>query len=174
MKEIPGYSGYFADKSGNIYSKKRRKIHRLATFVEANGYLSVRLQLNKRGRTRTVHRLVLETFVGPKPKGACACHFDGVKSHNRLVNLRWASYSENNGIDKMRLGRMPLGPKVSVSKLDEEKVHEIRRLLGTMLYKDIAKRFGVCQSIIKRIETRKIWGWLPVANSVLEKIEEQL
>ena len=36
-----------------------------------------------------VHRLVLETFIGYRPDGLECCHWDDVKTNNRLDNLRW-------------------------------------------------------------------------------------
>ena len=69
-------------------------------------YLGVNLKKNgERGRTKIVHRLVLEAFVGPCPPGHQACHWDDNPANNRLDNLRWATRHENmldrsrNGID---------------------------------------------------------------------------
>lgn len=38
---------------------------------------------------RLVHRLVLESFVRPQPKGAEAAHINLIPHDNRLENLRW-------------------------------------------------------------------------------------
>lgn len=38
---------------------------------------------------RSVGELVLETFVGPKPKGMKCIHLDGDLENNRLDNLVW-------------------------------------------------------------------------------------
>jgi hypothetical protein len=54
-----------------------------------------------RGRHRRVHHLVLETFIGPRPPGLQCCHWDGVKTNNRLMNLRWDTPGAN-GQDAMR------------------------------------------------------------------------
>ena len=40
-------------------------------------------------KTRLVHRLVLETFVGAAPAGMEGCHNDGNRFNKRLENLRW-------------------------------------------------------------------------------------
>jgi hypothetical protein len=45
--------------------------------------------------TRKVHRLVLETFVGPCPDGMECCHNNGDPADNRLENLRWDTLSSN-------------------------------------------------------------------------------
>lgn len=54
-------------------------------------------------RRALVHRLVLESFVGPCPEGWECCHNDGDPTNNRLENLRWDTRS-NNGHDRVRHG----------------------------------------------------------------------
>lgn len=54
--------------------------------------------------TRYVHQLVLEAFVGPRPEGMEACHWNDVCTDNRLENLRWDTTSANRH-DQVRNGR---------------------------------------------------------------------
>jgi hypothetical protein len=61
--------------------------------------------LGGRGSVR-VHRLMLETFVGPCPDGMEACHHDDDRRNNRLANLRWDTRRANQQ-DKLRNGRNP-------------------------------------------------------------------
>lgn len=42
-----------------------------------------------------VHRLVLESFVGPRPEGMQCLHANGDPGDNRLSNLRWGTKVEN-------------------------------------------------------------------------------
>lgn len=70
----------------------------------SGGYPEVNLGHNGRKRVVTVHTLVLEAFVGPRPPHADACHFDGEPTNNRLDNLRWDSHSANS-LDRTRHGR---------------------------------------------------------------------
>ena len=49
-------------------------------------------------KTRKVHQLVLEAFVGPRLDNTECCHNDGDKANNNLNNLRWDSH-ENNMAD---------------------------------------------------------------------------
>lgn len=75
---------------GDHVRVKREKILKASP---SGDYLTVRLK----GKTFFVHILVLTAFIGPKPEGECACHgpdFDG--TNNKLTNLRWGSYKENN------------------------------------------------------------------------------
>lgn len=48
-----------------------------------------------RRRTRQVHRLVAEAFLGPVPEGMEVCHNNGDMLDNRAVNLRYGTHSEN-------------------------------------------------------------------------------
>lgn len=50
-----------------------------------------------------VHTLVLEAFVGPRPAGKEACHWDGNPANNLLANLRWDTRSANQ-FDSVRHG----------------------------------------------------------------------
>lgn len=42
-----------------------------------------------------VHKMVLETFVGPRPEGMDGCHRDGNSFNNSLENLEWGTKSSN-------------------------------------------------------------------------------
>ena len=53
------------------------------------------VQVGMFGKSKRVHRLVLEAFVGPCPEGMVACHYDDNKENNRLENLRWDTEREN-------------------------------------------------------------------------------
>lgn len=52
-------------------------------------YLSARVQYGNDIRTRHIHYLVLEAFIGRRPKGYRARHINGDLHDNRLCNLEW-------------------------------------------------------------------------------------
>lgn len=64
------------------------------------------VSLSREGKAsfRYVHHLVLEAFVGLRPQGTEACHWDGDATNNRLENLRWGTSSDNTA-DAIRLGQ---------------------------------------------------------------------
>ena len=72
---------------------------------------TVSLHKGGKQRTRLVHHIVLEAFVGPRPEGMEACHWDGDASNNRLANLRWDTHRSNEA-DKLRHGTWVNADKV--------------------------------------------------------------
>lgn len=74
----------------------RRKPLILRPGKMVGGYLFVNLYQAAKVKTPvTVHRLVLEAFVGPRPDGMECRHLDGDPANNRLANLAWGSPVEN-------------------------------------------------------------------------------
>jgi hypothetical protein len=76
--------------------------------------------------TKNAHSLVLEAFVGPRPDGHVGGHRDGNGSNNRLSNLAWITYVENES-DKRRHGRSPVGERNPFAKLTVDLVRAMRK-----------------------------------------------
>lgn len=75
-----------------------------------NGYVSVTLSKPGDSRQRYVHQIVLETFHGPCPEGMEVLHGNGIRTDNRLSNLRYGTRSENN-TDSIQHGTHPHSSK---------------------------------------------------------------
>lgn len=84
------------DKSGKRTRKFKGKI--LTNVCANTGYHLVSLHKNnKRVERRQVHRLVAETFLpNPECNSMYVDHRNGVRTDNRVENLRWVYPSENN------------------------------------------------------------------------------
>ncbi len=65
------------------------------------GYLYVTLRDGKRRRKAAVAVLVLEAWRGLRPAGREACHNKGIRTDNRLSELRWDT-KEANRADRAR------------------------------------------------------------------------
>ncbi len=127
------------------------------TYIEKNGYVSATLYKNRKCYRESMHVLILNAFVGPRPSGYQACHNNGIRSDNRLDNLRWDTVSANH-MDKHAHGTMPIGSNHQGSKLTEEKVIEIRRMADQGLSdKIIGNKFGISSVQVYNIKTRKQW-----------------
>ena len=114
-KPVSGYEGiYEVSSHGRVRSVDREitdsrgqarrikgKVRR--TPLDKYGYPTVDLWKQGKGQTRTVHSLVTEAFIGPRPEGMEVCHSDGDGTNNRLENLRYGTHSENM-LDRVRHG----------------------------------------------------------------------
>jgi predicted XRE-type DNA-binding protein len=164
MVEINNFPNYFIDKHGNIFStKKKKNFKKMTPFKMTSGYLMVKLWKGSKTYPKSVHRLVLEAFIGLCPEGMEACHNNGVKTDNRLDNLRWDTLS-NNQLDRVRHGTDIRGDKGSNLKLNSEKVKKIKNLLneGKLFQREIAKIFGVSRTNISNIKLNKTWFCLEI------------
>ena len=150
---IPNFPDYYASKCGRVWSEKRRGRFLRLRKRNQYGYLAVMLYVNGKRFLRLIHRLVLETFIGPCPEGMECCHNNGDPVDNRLNNLRWDSHS-NNAKDAVRHGTH------SLVKLNVLQVRIIRRLLefGELTRREIGEIFGVGRANISHIKSRKSWS----------------
>lgn len=109
-KDVIGFEDYYqvSDK-GRILSKRTMKIR--AKSIQKNGYDTVTFWVNGSCKTKTVHSVVAEAFIGPRPEGLDIDHIDNVRCNNCIENLRYISRSENvkksfngkrKGVSKMR------------------------------------------------------------------------
>jgi len=120
-KPIPGHEGYYEVSSqGRIrsldrwidtkHSRSFRRGKMLKLYRGNHGYYVVVLCRNGVLDPRTVHRTVLATFSGRDPQDLNCCHNNGIRTDNRIENLRWDTPSENN-YDIVRHGRHGMASK---------------------------------------------------------------
>jgi len=102
-KDIEGYDGYYqVSDLGQVKSLWFGKERILKQGIDSNGYPNVTLCKDDKRKTRRVHQLVTEAFIGPRPDGYDTCHEDDVKANNVLSNLSYGTKSENYGRDRNR------------------------------------------------------------------------
>lgn len=168
-KDIPGYEGiYQVSNFGQVRSCERIrqngrkfKAHLKALCRQYKGYLRVQLTRNGKSRSWFVHRLVLETFMGPMPSGKVVNHKNGVRHDNHLSNLEYVTPHENSLHAYRHLGRVNnlVGEKHWAAKLVTDEVRAIRLLYSTGKYthKKLAEIFGVKAITIGGIIRRTKW-----------------
>lgn len=169
-KDIPGYEGTYQVSSlgrvrsldrvvkgkchftGELFDRRiKGRVLRPGKYCKA-GHVSVTLGRNTTGRP--VHDLVMLAFVGPTPEGKEVCHNNGDPTDNRLCNLRYDTRRENI----LDVYRKPNG---RWRKLSVDDVIKIRKsLVAGEKGADIAKEYGVSQSVISAIKVGRSYGWL--------------
>lgn len=122
FREVPGFPGYTVSNVGEVIGRYCR---RLNPAVTRDGYHRVTFRDGDRQVKLLVHRIVLMTFVGPAPEGSSACHNNGIRTDNRVENLRWDT-TKNNCADIGKHGKRPPGAP-RPRRLSNDLVSEMRR-----------------------------------------------
>lgn len=94
IKKIPGYENYTINTNGEIFSSDGKKMKQMFRNKHRK-YLCVHLFNGEKYKTFSVHSLVLQSFIGPRPKNYDGAHLDGNPQNNSLSNLSWVSKKEN-------------------------------------------------------------------------------
>lgn len=106
-KDIKGYEGlYQVSNTGRVKSLDRIDIigRKIKGFYISpkndNDYQRLNLYKNGNRKTYSIHRLVAEAFI-PNPENKLTVnHINHIRHDNRVDNLEWATYAEQN--DKIR------------------------------------------------------------------------
>ena len=159
-----GYPNYLVGDDGSIWSWDKHKADWRRKECgehgqEGEGRLIVNLNNENGGKTFTVSRLVLLSFIGPCPEGMECCHFpDPNPKNNQLKNLRWGTHNSNEG-DKKVHGTSNDGERNGSAKLNERQVRWIRKLYRTGAYSmsQLAKRYNITLGTIHPLIAGKTW-----------------
>jgi len=163
-RPIPGHDGFEASDMGRIRTwtpnGHARHYDRLPeptivpTYKNNRGYRSAHLG---GGARALVSRLVLTAFVGEPSPGMEACHGNGVRADNRLVNLRWATKKENEA-DKIRHGTLCHGERGTSAKMTLEQVVAIKQAVAAGERTcALAARLGISRQRVTEIKTGRTW-----------------
>ena len=117
-KPVPGWDGlYEVSNEGRVRSLARTLLKRggtmkyrlpekiLSNRISGSGYPAVFLCRDGVREQATVHTLVLQAFVGPRPTSTHkGLHRDDNPRNNHVSNLYWGTMQEN-ALDRVRNGR---------------------------------------------------------------------
>jgi len=94
-RSIPDYPHLYARSDGTILGPTSEGLRPRRTRRHKGG---VFIRIKKGGQIyeRSVARLVLEAFMGPRSTEWRASHRDGDSFNNRLANLVWKSYGDDS------------------------------------------------------------------------------
>jgi len=156
-------SNYGKIKSVNKINSNERLLK--GSKLPRGGYrvLNIRLKGNNQ-QSIYIHKFVGEHFV---PKGddkrEFVVHLDEDKGNNHWQNLKWMTRGE---LTKWQIDHGIFNPenkkRGSNTKLTETRVKMIKKWLndGKTKKKVIAKKFGITEVHLKRIEKGQYWGYV--------------
>jgi hypothetical protein len=126
----------------------------------SKGYLQLILSRDGVQTGRSVHSLVAEAFIGPRPEGMEVRHGDSGQLDNSLANLCYGTPAENAS-DRLRDGTHNEGERHPMAKLTVAQVRHIRQQLengplGTAAR--LARELGVSKTAIGSIKRGKTWA----------------
>lgn len=151
---------YMVSNKGNVYSNISKKV--LKPGLSQQGYLRIGIYLPTHETKRlSVHVMVLETFVGPKPSDDYQVdHIDGDKTNNNVNNLEWVTPSENiSRAFKNGLKEAIKGSDHPVSVYTENQIHNACKLLESGLtIPEVADKVNIPKSYLYNIAKGKHWN----------------
>jgi hypothetical protein len=120
--------------------------------VDRKGYRSIMTCVAGVKRVISLHRAVLDAFVGPQPTME-ANHENGDKSNCALSNLVWMTPVQN----KVHMYQTGLRKR----QLTDSEVEEIRTAYasGKVSQDELGKLYGVSQRLISGIVRGKVYGF---------------
>jgi DNA-binding transcriptional regulator YiaG len=158
-KKVRWSEDYEISNLGNVRSwrpygasKEKRTIPVNIKPWISNGYQMVTLSVKQNKKHFSVHSLVAEAFIGPRPDKNVVCHKDDNKINNIVTNIYYGTYSQN-GKDAVKNKRLKSGEDSPVAKLSNADVDTIRHLVLSlgMTHKAVAEMFKVSRSTVSGI-----------------------
>ncbi len=92
---IDGYRNYEVSFWGRVRNATTARI--LKCCLSSRGYFVVGLSKNRKSKTHNFHQLVAREWVSNPEEKICVDYIDGNRVNNHYENLRYATYTENNG-----------------------------------------------------------------------------
>lgn len=149
---------YLVSNYGRIYDSKREKF--ISQKPDKDGYMTCSLICNNGYSKRKVHRVELSSFQYKEDfENYQVNHKDGIHDNNMISNLEWVTAKENSDHAMLFSLHNMNGENNPNSKLSENDVNQICKMIesGDYLDIDIARKFNVSCTTICDIHKRKIW-----------------
>jgi hypothetical protein len=129
--------------------------------IDKGGYLRIHLRkIGNKSKLFGVHRLVAQAFI-PNPNNfPFTNHIDNNVKNNNVDNLEWVT-AKSNSNHMILCNRQIKGEQVNTSKLKENDVREIINLGNKFTQTQLAKKFGVTQTVIGGILRNESWKSIP-------------
>jgi len=170
--DIIGYEGFYqvsntgkvrsVDRSikysnGKVYVYKGKE---LSLKYRKDGYYTACLCKNSDEKNLFVHRLIAFAFIPKVDNKPFINHKNGVKTDNRIENLEWCDYSDNNKhAYDTGLNSTLKGEKSHFSKLKSADIYSIRNMYHNWFFTkwELADIYKMTYNSIHNILIKKTW-----------------
>lgn len=167
VRPVPGASRYFVTDAGRLLSTVRTPRVAPVYVRESNGYVQAEVWYERGDgstyrRTPSVHGLVAEAFLGPRPTvpgvRITIDHVDGDKTNNALSNLRYVPHGTNV--------RLAIDAGVhGTAKLSSSAVWALRCRAHVddpeTAVRAAMAEYGVTRATARDALARRSWKWVP-------------
>lgn len=151
----PSHPNYEVSRLGVV--RHLRKGSTQPVYTDKDGYLKVSLRRDGVSKNKSIHRLVLEAFVGPCPPGKECRHINGDPADNRAANLAWATHAENCA-DRVRHGTQLKGEQHPNARATQVQVDAAFALIDAgWASQRIADAVGVSVHTVNDIKRGRTW-----------------
>lgn len=151
---------YLVNRNGEVLNAKRLRPIKVST--NHKGYLQ--FDMAPMRKTKTMHRLVAETFIPNPDNKPQVNHKDGNKLNNSVDNLEWVTNRENmdhgvkTGLFKTHKAKLRAqGSRNNMAVLKESNVVTIRKLYNCVPREILAEMYNVSIATIMDIVKRRTW-----------------
>lgn len=155
-KDIPAFGGrYEVSENGEVRNAKTKVVRK--PRCNKFGYLQMNFPRNDgtgKSDTKSIHRIVAETFIPNQNNLPEVNHKDGNKQNNAVDNLEWVTVSDNQKhAYKLGLSHVRCGADHVCAKLTTQDVKDIRNRYKKrkVSFQKLADEYGVSSSTIHRV-----------------------
>lgn len=159
---MPGYEDYEVSNFGRVRRSAKTPYYCFGVLKSTKQRCQYGYPLVKLNRKKVhVHKIVMRAFFGDPPPGHEINHKDGNKENPHLDNLEYVTRQQNtqHAYDSGLISRS--GELNGRSKLSEQHVKEIRKLLSQgAKYKVIQGKFNISNTCVWAIKQKVNWKHL--------------
>ena len=159
-KAVPEYDGYYEISNYGRFAAIRNNERFIRKINLATYYPTVSFRKRPEDacqKSRTVHSLVAELFIGQRPEGHVIRHLDGDRYNSKVENLVYGTVEQN--INEAILHKSHKGRNNGRALLCEKGAEAVRMLIELGISQSsIARRLDVSIGTINAIKTGRNWS----------------